>query len=62
MFEVEWNRDELNLILEKSRQIETPFFLFDENRLKDNVDFLKKKAGNDISVCFSVKGQSMVCS
>lgn len=55
MFEVEWNRDELNLILEKSRQIETPFFLFDENRLKDNVDFLKKKAGNDISVCFSVK-------
>ena len=39
MFEVEWNRDELNLILEKSRQIETPFFLFDENRLKDNVDF-----------------------
>lgn len=55
MFEVEWNRDELNLILEKSRQIETPFFLFDENRLKDNVDFLKKKTGNDISVCFSVK-------
>ncbi|MBD5450897.1 MAG: hypothetical protein HDR28_12305 [Lachnospiraceae bacterium] len=55
MFEKEWDREELDWILEKSQQIETPFFLLNENRLKENVDFLKKKAGADFAVCFSVK-------
>ena len=55
MFEKEWDREELDWILEKSQQIETPFFLLNENRLKDNVDFFKKIAGANFAVCFSVK-------
>ncbi len=55
MFEKEWDREELDWILEKSQQIETPFFLLKENRLKDNVNFLKKIAGTNFAVCFSVK-------
>lgn len=55
MFETEWDSNELNFILEESKQIETPFFLFKENRLKNNVDCLKKKAGAGFAVCFSVK-------
>lgn len=55
MFETEWDRGELEWILKESKQIETPFFLLDENRLRDNVEFIKKKAGADFAVCFSVK-------
>lgn len=55
MLEKEWDRKELDWILEKSQQIETPFFLLNENRLKDNVNFLKKIALANFAVCFSVK-------
>lgn len=58
MFETEWNSNELDWILKESQQIETPFYLLDENRLKKNVDYLKKKAGEKFSICFSIKANS----
>lgn len=55
MFEIKWDNNELDWILDQTRHIETPFYFLDENRLKDNVRALKEKTGTDISICFSVK-------
>lgn len=55
MFKPIWNRDKLDWILEESQQIETPFFLWNESRFRNNVEFLKRKAGDDIAICYSVK-------
>ncbi len=55
MFETEWTSEEMNRILRESSHIDTPFFLFHEDRLRDNVICLKKQAGVRYTVCFSVK-------
>lgn len=55
MFEARWNSNELNRILRESRHMKTPFFLLSEDKLRDNVSFLKKKAGERFAVCFSIK-------
>lgn len=55
MFEIKWDNNELDWLLEQTWHIKTPFYFLDENRLKDNVRDLKEKTGTDISVCFSVK-------
>lgn len=55
MFDTEWESKELNRILRESRHMKTPFFLLSEDRLQDNVAFLKEKAGERFAVCFSIK-------
>ena len=55
MYEPKWEDKDLNRILEESRQIPTPFYLLDENRLKNNIVRLKEKTGDLFSICFSVK-------
>lgn len=55
MFEAEWDSEELNWILRESQYMETPFFLLSEDKLRENVTLLKKKAGTKFDVCFSIK-------
>ena len=62
MFKPKWDDEELNWILENSKQIKTPFFLLNEDKLKDNVTFLKKKLGTRFAVCFSIKANPWYAS
>lgn len=55
MFETQWDPEEMDRILRESCHIGTPFFLLNEDRLRDNVMLLKKRAGGKYAVCFSVK-------
>lgn len=55
MYEPKWEDKDLNRILEESRQMPTPFYLLDENRLKNNIVCLKEKTEDLFSICFSVK-------
>lgn len=62
MFEPRWKNDELNWILENSKQIKTPFFLLKEDKFKNNIDFLKKELKEQFFVCFSIKANPWYAS
>ena len=43
------------ILQEAAKQYKTPFYLFDIDELIQNVERIKKLAGEDINICYAMK-------